>query len=66
MHTCLWFSCQGQIQDLKKEGAQGVQGLAPEIFLANLRDFLKNLAQKGVGVRPPSGSVPTCGPSIYM
>ena len=31
----------------KKEGAQGVRGLA-----LNLGGFLKNLAQKGVGVRP--------------
>ena len=44
---------QRRIQDLKKEGAQVAQGLAPNIFLANLGDFLNNLAQKGVGVRPP-------------
>ena len=44
---------QGRIQDLKMEGAQGVRGLVPKIFLANLGDFLKNLAQKGVGWRPP-------------
>ena len=25
---------------------------APNIFLANIRDFLKNLAHKGVGVDP--------------
>ena len=37
------------MQDLKKEG---VQGLAHKSFLANLGDFLKNLALKGVGVRP--------------
>ena len=43
---------QGRIQDLKKEGAQGVRGLTPKIFLANLRDFAKILAQKGVGMRP--------------
>ena len=52
---------QGRIQDLKKEGAQGVRGLAPKIFLANLGDFSKNLAQKGMGVRPlrpPSRSAP--------
>ena len=44
---------QGRIQDLKKESAQGVRGLAQRFFLANLGDFLKSLAQKGVGVRPP-------------
>ena len=43
---------QGRIQDLKKEGAQWLRGLAPKTFLANLGDFLKNLGQKGVGVRP--------------
>ena len=50
---------QGRIQDFKKEGAQWLLGLAPKTFLANLGDFLKNLGQKGVGVRPlrsPSGS----------
>ena len=31
----------------KKEGEQGVSGLAPRLFL-------KNLAQKRVGVRPPT------------
>ena len=52
---------QGRIHDLKKEGAQGVWGLNPKIFLAHFGDFLKKLAQKGVGVRPlrpPSGSAP--------
>ena len=47
---------QGWIQDLEKEGAQGVRGLAPQYLLANLGDFLKNLAQKAVGkcpLRPP-------------
>ena len=44
---------QGRIQDLKKEGAQWLRGLAPNTFLANLGDFLKNFGQKGVGVRPP-------------
>ena len=33
----------GRIQDLKKE---------VRVFLANLGDFLKNMAHKGVGVRP--------------
>ena len=37
---------QGRIEDLKKEGAQGARGLTPNIFLANLGDFLNNLAQK--------------------
>ena len=46
-------SPQGQIQDLKQEGAQGVRGLAPKIFLANLGDFSKYLAQKKVGRAPP-------------
>ena len=34
---------------------------SPQGFLANLGDFLKNLTQKGVGVRPcapSSGSAP--------
>ena len=44
---------QGRIQDLKKEGAQWLCGLAPKIILANLGNFLKNLGQKGVGMRPP-------------
>ena len=49
---------QGRIQDLKKEGAQWLRGLAPNTFLAKLGDFLKNFRQKGVGVRPlpPFGS----------
>ena len=42
---------QVRIQDLKKEGRRGF-GCSPPILLANLGDFLKNLAQKGVGVRP--------------
>ena len=51
---CYLFSViwQGWIQDLKKEGAQGVRGLA-HMFLANLGDFLKKMAQKWAGVRPP-------------
>ena len=52
---------QGRIQDLKKEVAQWLRWLAPKTFLAKLGDFLKNLGQKGVCVRPlrpPSGSVP--------
>ena len=56
-------SPQGLIQDLKKEGAQGVRGLATKIFLANLGDFSKYLAQKELGVRPPSGSAPAPGHS---
>ena len=64
MSACLLHTFripQGRIQDLKKEGAQWLRGLAPKTFLANLEDFLKNLGQKGVGLRPlgpPSGSVP--------
>ena len=56
--TCLVTDTQGRIQDLKKEGAQWLRGLAPNTFLAKLGDFLKNFRQKGVGVRPlpPSGS----------
>ena len=42
------------IQDLKKEGAQGVRWFAPKIILANLGDLLNNLVQKGMGVRPLS------------
>ena len=59
-------SPQGRIQDLKKEGAQGVRGLAPKIFLANFGDFSKYLAQKELGVRPPppSGSAPAPGQSV--
>ena len=45
---------QGRIQDLEKEGAQGVWRLAPMILLAHFGDFLKNLAQKRVGVRLPA------------
>ena len=40
---------QGRIQDLKKEE---VRGLKPIFSFYNLGDFLKNLAQKGVGVHP--------------
>ena len=36
---------QWRIEDLKKEGAQGAR---PQYFLANLGDFLTNLAQKSV------------------
>ena len=56
--TCLVTDTQGRIQDLKKEGAQWLRGLAPNTFLAKLGDFLKNFRQKGVGVRPlpPFGS----------
>ena len=32
--------------------------LAPKIFWANVKDFLKDLAQKGVGMHPPSVSAP--------
>ena len=35
----------------KGGGARGREP-APKIFLANLGDFLKNFAQKGMGVRP--------------
>ena len=41
---------QGQFQDLKKECGSGA---LTNICLANLGDFLKNLAQKEGGVRPP-------------
>ena len=44
-------SPQGRIQDLKKEGAQGVP---PKIFSVNLGDFSKYLAQRELGVRPPA------------
>ena len=40
------------MQDLKKEGAQWLRGLASNTFLANLGDFLRNFGQRGVGVRP--------------
>ena len=52
---------QGQIQDLKKEGAQVAWGQVFRQIYANLGDFLKNFAQKLVGVhplRPPSESAP--------
>ena len=39
-------------------GGAGGSGARPKIFSVNLGDFLKNLAQKGVGVPPPSGSAP--------
>ena len=45
--------CTGADPGFEKGGGAGVQGLAPKIVLANLMDFLKNLAQKGVGMRPP-------------
>ena len=60
---------------MKKEGARWLRRLAPRIFLANFGDFLKNLGQKGVYVRPlclPSGSAPglincLCGcPKYYL
>ena len=38
--------------DLKREGAQLVRELTPEIFLANFFVFSKELAQKGVCMRP--------------
>ena len=49
-------SLQGRIQDLKKKGAQWVLGARSKDFLAN---FLKNLGQKGVGVRPPPPAPPS-------
>ena len=51
---------QGRIQNLKKEGAQWLRGLAPNTFLAKLGDFSKNFRQKGVGVRP----LPPSGPAL--
>ena len=36
----------------EKGGAQWVRGRAPKTFLNKLGDNLKNLGQKGVGVRP--------------
>ena len=33
------YIVMGQIQDLKKEGAEGVRWLFPKIFFANLGDF---------------------------
>ena len=48
----------GADPEFEKEEAQRVLGLAPKNFFANLEDFLKNLAQKGVGVPPCSGSAP--------
>ena len=46
----------------KKGGAHGVRGLALKICLVNLGDFLNNLEQIEVGVRPApsSGSAPGC------
>ena len=41
---------QGRFRDLKQEVSSGAR---TNICLANLADVLKNLAQKGVGVRPP-------------
>ena len=37
----------------EKGGGAGESGACPKIYLANLGNFLKNLTQKGVGVRPP-------------
>ena len=46
LHIVVYYcDRQGRIQDLKKEGLGGE-------FL-NIGDFLKNLTQKRVGVRPP-------------
>ena len=42
---------QGRFQDLKQEAYSS--GARTNICLANLGDVLKNLAQKGVGVRAP-------------
>ena len=52
--TLFTYRAQGRIQDLKKEGAQWLRGPAPKTFLVKSGDFLNNLGQKGVGVRPPA------------
>ena len=53
MFTSYGHIIQGRIQDLKKEGVQWLRRLAPKTFLANLGDFVQNVGQKGVSVRPP-------------
>ena len=53
--------CPGADPGFEKEGAQRIRGLVPKFFLANLGDFLKNLAQKRVGVswrEPPAPPPP--------
>ena len=47
-----WWHRTGADPGFETGGAQGILELAPEIFLDNLGDFLKKLAQKGVDVRP--------------
>ena len=49
------FSFSGADPGYDKGGAQGIRGL-------NFGDFLKNLAQKGVGVRPP----PPLNPRLFF
>ena len=50
--TCLVTDTQGRIQDLKKEGAQWLRGLAPNTFLAKLGDFFKNFRIRAWHCRP--------------
>ena len=47
----LFIGCRGGSRIWKRRGRSGFGG-SVLIFLANLGDFLKNLGQKGVGVRP--------------
>ena len=37
----------------EKGGGAGDSGARPQDLFGQFREFLKNLAQKGVGVRPP-------------
>ena len=51
----------------KKGGGAVASRARSQDYLASLGDFLKNLGQKGVGVRPlrlPSGSAPECNTSF--
>ena len=62
-NDCLNYvsDAQGQIRDLKKEGAQEVRGLAPKYFFYQFRGLLKEFGVKTYGRGPPvppSGSAP--------
>ena len=53
------YRVAGADPGFEKGGSAVGSGARYQYFLANLRDFLKNLGQKGVVVRPPpSGSAP--------
>ena len=53
-HTGYVGQIHGRIQDLKKEGAQGIRGLVFKLFLANLGDFQEIGAKRSGRARPPA------------